>query len=124
MCANINDDNFKTIHHEMGHIQYYMQYRNQTYLYRSGANPGFHEAIGDTMALAVLTPDHLRRIGLDNNRKNGSTNEEEKKKSNMNALMLMALKKLAFLPYGLLIDMWRWDIYSGKVKPDKYVTMH
>ena len=96
MCANINDDDFKTIHHEMGHIQYYMQHRKQTFLYRSGANQGFHEAIGDTMALAVFTLDHLRRMGLANTNKIGSIDEEGKKKSNMNALMHMALEKLAF----------------------------
>ena len=50
-CTVKNQDDFVTIHHEMGHIQYYQQYAHQPVIFRSGANPGFHEAIGDTLAL-------------------------------------------------------------------------
>ena len=64
MCTDINMDEFVTIHHEMGHIQYYLQYKDQPYIYRGGANPGFHEAIGDTLALSVATPKHLYTVGL------------------------------------------------------------
>ena len=64
MCTDINMDEFVTIHHEMGHIQYYLQYKDQPYIYRGGANPGFHEAIGDTLALSVATPKHLHTVGL------------------------------------------------------------
>lgn len=64
MCTKINYEDFITIHHEMGHIQYYLQYKDQPYAFREGANPGFHEAIGDTMALSVATPNHLKKINL------------------------------------------------------------
>ncbi|PSN43501.1 Angiotensin-converting enzyme [Blattella germanica] len=108
MCTKINTEDFITIHHEMGHIQYYIQYKNQPYALRVGANPGFHEAVGDTIALSVSTPQHLEKIGL-------LTNYEDSYNSSINALMLMALQKVAFLPFGLLIDMWRWDVFSGTV---------
>ena len=64
MCTEVNLDDMITIHHEMGHIQYYLQYKDKPLEFRGGANPGFHEAIGDTMALSVNTPDHLERVGL------------------------------------------------------------
>ena len=64
MCTQINFDDFLTVHHEMGHIQYYLQYGFQPLSYRAGANPGFHEAVGDVISLSVTTPDHLRKIGL------------------------------------------------------------
>lgn len=64
MCTEVNFEDFITIHHEMGHIQYYLQYKDQPYAFREGANPGFHEAIGDTMALSVATPNHLKKINL------------------------------------------------------------
>lgn len=62
MCTNINMEDFITIHHEMGHIQYYIQYRDLPLALRSGANPAFHEAVGDTMALSVATPQHLIKV--------------------------------------------------------------
>ncbi|GLH07210.1 Angiotensin-converting enzyme [Gryllus bimaculatus] len=82
--------------------------------YRKGANPGFHEAIGDTIALSVSTPKHLKEVGLLG--KDYPDTEED----NINALMAMALDKVAFLPFGLLIDMWRWDVFSGNVTSDQW----
>ena len=64
MCTNIDMENLLTVHHEMGHIQYYMLYRNQSFIFREGANPGFHEAIGDTISLSASTPAHLRELGI------------------------------------------------------------
>ncbi|KAJ8984249.1 hypothetical protein NQ317_007481 [Molorchus minor] len=113
MCTEVNFEDFITIHHEMGHIQYYMQYKDQPYAFREGANPGFHEAIGDTIALSVATPNHLQKIKL---LQNYSDSFEE----SINALMDIALDKVAFLPFGLLIDKWRWDIFSGSVPEDKW----
>lgn len=113
MCTKINFEDFITIHHEMGHIQYYLLYKGQPKTLRSGANPGFHEAVGDTIALSVATPKHLKQIKLLNN-------YEDTEESSLNALMNMALDKIAFLPYGLLIDKWRWDVFAGKVTPDQW----
>ncbi|KAK7872177.1 hypothetical protein R5R35_001739 [Gryllus longicercus] len=114
MCTKINMEDFVTIHHEMGHIQYFIQYKDQPYVFRKGANPGFHEAIGDTIALSVSTPKHLKEVGLLG--KDYPDTEED----NINALMAMALDKVAFLPFGLLIDMWRWDVFSGNVTSDQW----
>ncbi|KAJ8918902.1 hypothetical protein NQ315_016804 [Exocentrus adspersus] len=113
MCTQVNFEDFTTIHHEMGHIQYYMQYKDQPYAFREGANPGFHEAIGDTIALSVATPNHLKEIKL--LKEYNNTYE-----ASINSLMRMALEKVAFLPFGLLIDKWRWDVFSGSVPETKW----
>lgn len=91
---------------EMGHIMYFLLYKDQPLIYRTGANPGFHEAIGDTIALAVATPKHLTTIGL-------LENYADTEADNINALYKMALQRVAFLPFGLLIDKWRWDVFNG-----------
>ena len=63
-CTVITMDDLITVHHEMGHVQYFLQYKDQPVSFRDGANPGFHEAIGDVLALSVSTPKHLQSIGL------------------------------------------------------------
>lgn len=88
-------------------------YKDQPLVYRTGANPGFHEAIGDTIALSVSTPQHLKTVNLLD--KYGDTHED-----NINALFHMALERVAFLPFGLLIDKWRWDVFSGYVTEDNW----
>lgn len=113
MCTEVDFIDFVTVHHEMGHIQYDKLYKNVPPPVQSGANPGFHEAVGDTIALSVATPKHLKVIGL-------LPNYVDSKEADINALMDMALEKVSFLPFGLLIDKWRWDIFSGKVTPDHY----
>ncbi|XP_062576365.1 uncharacterized protein LOC134238260 [Saccostrea cucullata] len=113
MCTDITMEDLITIHHEMGHIQYYLQYKNLSVTYRSGANPGFHEAIGDTMALSASTPKHLHKIGL-------LENLQSDPETDLNYLMKMALEKIAFLPFGYLIDQWRWSVFSGETTPDYY----
>lgn len=98
---------------EIGHIQYYIQYKDLPSTFRKGANPGFHEAVGDTMALSVANPKHLVKIGLLENYTNSVEN-------NVNALYMEALQRVAFLPFGFLIDKWRWDVFSKKVSPDNW----
>ena len=105
-CTVKNQDDFITIHHEMGHIQYYQQYAHQPSIFRSGANPGFHEAIGDTLALAVSTPRHLQAVGL-------LGEIEESPEADLNYLMSIALDKITFLPFGYLMDKWRWAVFAG-----------
>jgi peptidyl-dipeptidase A len=109
MCTKINMEDFIVVHHEMGHIMYYLNYKDQPLLLRGGANPAFHEAIGDTIALSVSTPKHLEKIGL---LKDYADSEAD----NINALFKMALERIAFLPFGLLIDQWRWNVFSGKTQ--------
>ncbi|XP_055868870.1 angiotensin-converting enzyme-like [Biomphalaria glabrata] len=113
MCTTLTQESLVTVHHEMGHVEYYMQYKDQPQVFREGANNGFHEAIGDTMALSVQTPEHLFKIGL--LKELPSDNETD-----INFLLKMALEKVAFLPFGYLIDLWRWSVFSGKTTPEKY----
>jgi peptidyl-dipeptidase A len=111
MCIDINDEDFSTIHHELGHNFYQRAYNIQPALYRASANDGFHEGIGDTIALSV-TPDYLVEVGLIDRAPDSS--------ADLALLMRMALDKVAFLPWGLLVDQWRWKVFSGEVGPDTY----
>ena len=115
MCTKMTQSYFKTIHHELGHSYYQLLYWNQPIEYRDGANPGFHEAVGDTMVLSVQTPAHLKQIGLLSDI--SKTNEAD-----INFLLKTALNVIAFLPFGYLMDKWMWDVYSGRIKPNEYNT--
>ncbi|XP_029383471.1 angiotensin-converting enzyme isoform X1 [Echeneis naucrates] len=112
-CTTVTMEQLFTVHHEMGHVQYYLQYKDQPVGFRRGANPGFHEAIGDVLSLSVSTPKHLHAIKL----LETLTNDEE---TDINYLLKMALEKIAFLPFGYLIDQWRWDVFSGRTPPSRY----
>lgn len=112
MCITPDEEDFTTIYHELGHVYYYMAYNKQPALFQAGANDGFHEAIGDTIVLA-MTPQYLSSINL----------VEAPAASNealINAQMRMALSKVAFLPFGLMIDRWRWGVFDGSIKPAEY----
>jgi peptidyl-dipeptidase A len=112
MCIEPTEEDFVTIHHELGHLFYFQRYVSLPILFQQGANDGFHEAIGDTMALSV-TPAYLKSIGLLDTLPNSD-------RTRLNAQMKMALEKVAFLPFGLLIDKWRWEVFSGHVGPADY----
>ena len=111
MCIRINEQDFVVIHHELGHNYYQRAYAEQPTLFRNSANDGFHEALGDTIALSV-TPSYLKQVKL----------LDELPPDNLNPLMKRALDKVSFLPFGLLIDRWRWDVFSGKTAPEAYNT--
>ncbi|MCH8228227.1 MAG: M2 family metallopeptidase [Proteobacteria bacterium] len=111
MCIDVNAEDFKTIHHELGHNYYQRAYKNQSYLYRTSANDGFHEAVGDTLSLSI-TPKYLVQIGLLDNVPDAS--------SDLGLLMKQALEKIAFLPFGLMVDQWRWQVFAGEVGPEGY----
>jgi peptidyl-dipeptidase A len=110
-CLDIIADDFITVHHELGHNFYQRAYDTQPYLFRDSANDGFHEAIGDTIALSV-TPEYLKKIGL------LATVPDSSK--DIGLLLYKALDKVAFLPFGLMIDKWRWQVFSGQLPPEKY----
>ena len=114
MCIEPDEENLVTIHHELGHDFYYQSYEKLPVLFQFGANEGFQEGIGDTIALSV-TPAYLRTRGLLEALPPGD-------RSRINEQMKMALAKVAFLPFGLRIDKWRWDVFSGKIPPDHYTT--
>ena len=111
MCIDITSEYFSTIHHELGHNFYQRAYRNQPYLFRDSANDGFHEAIGDTIALSI-TPQYLVKLGL--------IEQAPDPSKDLGLLMQKALEKIAFLPFGLLIDQWRWKVFSGEITPEQY----
>ena len=111
MCIDINEEDFRTIHHELGHNFYQRAYNKQPYLFRDSANDGVHEAIGDTIALSV-TPEYLVKVGLLDRAPDASRD--------IGLLLQKALEKIAFLPFGLLIDKWRWEVFSGRITPERY----
>ncbi len=111
MCIKIDAEDFSTIHHELGHNFYQRAYNQLPFLYRNSANDGFHEGVGDTVALSV-TPSYLVQVGL--------LGEEPPTSADLGVLMRMALDKVAFLPFGLLVDQWRWKVFSGEIASDEY----
>ena len=111
MCIEQNAEDFSTIHHELGHNFYQRAYDKQPPLFRNSANDGFHEAIGDTIALSV-TPEYLKQIGL--------LDSVPPPSADIGLLLNRALEKVAFLPFGLMIDKWRWGVFSGKISPSEY----
>lgn len=111
MCIKTDGEDFVTVHHELGHNYYQRAYKNQTPLFRDSANDGFHEALGDTLALSI-TPAYLAKIGF--------LPSEPKDANDVDLLLRRALEKVSFLPFGLMVDQWRWQVFSGKVTPDHY----
>lgn len=111
MCIDITADDFNVIHHELGHNFYQRAYNQQPFLFRGSANDGFHEAVGDTIALSI-TPEYLVKLGLLPKAPDAS--------KDMGLLLSRALDKVAFLPFGLLIDQWRWKVFSGQITPEQY----
>jgi peptidyl-dipeptidase A len=115
MCIKVNGDDFTTIHHELGHNYYQRAYNKQSYLHLDGANDGFHEAIGDAVALSI-TPEYLVQVGLLDADKVPSADKD------IGLLLRQAMDKVAFLPFGLLVDKWRWGVFAGTIQPDDYTS--
>jgi peptidyl-dipeptidase A len=111
MCIQVRGTDFVTIHHELGHNFYQRAYKDQPFMFKNGANDGFHEAIGDAIALAI-TPEYLHKVGLLENVPQSSNDIPE--------LLKQALDRVAFLPFGLMIDQWRWKVFSGEIAPADY----
>jgi len=111
-CFTVTADDFYTAHHELGHTMYYRAYSAQPYLFRDGANDGFHEAIGDFAALNAETPDYLKQLGL--------IDAVPGPEADIPYLLRMALDKIAILPFAIVVDKWRWGVFSGEITPEKY----
>lgn len=111
MCTQQTGEDFQTVHHELGHNYYQRAYKNQPLLYRGSAHDGFHEAVGDTVGLSI-TPKYLKEIGLINDIPDAS--------NDIGMLMQLALEKIAFLPFSVMVDQWRWKVFSGEVAPEDY----
>lgn len=112
MCIKPNEEDFTTIYHELGHVYYYLAYNQLPPLFQTGAHDGFHESIGDVIVLS-MTPDYLRSIGL-------VGAQQQSNEALINSQMRMALAKVAFLPFGLMIDRWRWGVFDGSITPEQY----
>jgi peptidyl-dipeptidase A len=111
-CLRVTDDDFYTAHHELGHNFYQRAYKEQSILFQDGANDGFHEAIGDFVALSAVSPSYLKAIGLidlvpDDN-------------ADIPFLLRMALDRIAFLPFAYIVDKWRWQNFAGEFAPERY----
>lgn len=111
MCINKDAEDFHTVHHELGHNFYQRAYNKQPLLFRGSANSGFHEAVGDTVSLSI-TPNYLIEIGL--------LDKKPSKREDLSILLKLALDKIAFLPFGLLVDKWRWQVFNGELAPEDY----
>tara|TARA_R110001599_G_scaffold20771_2_gene78195 strand:+ start:1128 stop:2993 length:1866 start_codon:yes stop_codon:yes gene_type:complete len=113
MCTEVNEEDFDTVHHELGHNFYQRAYKDQDFIYKDGAHDGFHEAIGDFIGLSI-TPEYLKQIDLIDE------SEMPPVEADTALLLNVALKKVAFLPFALTVDGWRWDVLSGKTAPEDY----
>jgi len=111
-CLKVNADDFYTVHHELGHNYYQRAYKDQPYIFKGAANDGFHEAIGDFAGLSALTPTYLRQLGL--------LDQAPGPEGDIPFLLKMALDKVAFLPFGYMIDKWRWQVFDGELTPATY----
>jgi peptidyl-dipeptidase A len=111
-CITVTADDFYTVHHELGHNVYQRAYADQPFLFKGGANDGFHEAIGDFAGLNALTPDYLRKVGL--------IDQVPGPDADIPYLLKIALDKVAMLPFTLMVDKWRWAVFSGEVTPEHY----
>uniref|UniRef100_A0A8C9VMT2 Angiotensin-converting enzyme n=1 Tax=Scleropages formosus TaxID=113540 RepID=A0A8C9VMT2_SCLFO len=115
MCTKVNMDDFLTVHHEMGHNQYQMAYRNLSYLLRDGANEGFHEAVGEIMSLSAATPKHLKALGL------LPADFKEDNETDINFLLKQALTIVATLPFTYMLEEWRWQVFQGTIPKDEWM---
>ncbi len=111
-CLEVNGEDFYTVHHELGHNFYQRAYKDQPFLFKNGANDGFHEAIGDFIGLSSVTPTYLNQIGV--------LNKVPDQSEDIPYLLKMALQKIAFLPFGVEVDRWRWEVFSGKITEAEY----
>ncbi len=111
-CVEINEEQFGTLHHELGHIYYFLMYKDQPSVFKGGAHDGFHEAVGDTIQLS-MTPGYLKAKGL-------IDEVVDSPEATINKQMKLALEKIAFLPFGKMIDEWRWKVFTGEISPEEY----
>ncbi|KAH8399550.1 hypothetical protein KR222_003627, partial [Zaprionus bogoriensis] len=113
MCTELSTNYLYVVHHELGHIQYYLQYEQQPAVYRGAPNPGFHEAVGDVIALSVMSAKHLKSIGL-------ATNGRLDEKSRNNELFKQALTKIVFLPFAYTMDKYRYAVFRGELDESQW----
>jgi len=118
MCAAVTVGDLQTIHHELGHVTYFMQYRHQPALFRTGANAAFHEAVGDTVTMSVMSPQHWTSVVL--GRRLPAPRSKHLPETDVSFLLRMALSRVALLPYAYVLEKWRYEVYRGDVTPSQY----
>jgi peptidyl-dipeptidase A len=111
-CFTVTADDFYTVHHELGHNMYQRAYSSQSFLFRDGANDGFHEAIGDFAGLNASSPDYLQRLGL--------ITQVPGPEADIPYLLRTALDKVPILAFAIVVDKWRWGVFSGRITPERY----
>ncbi|XP_029165955.1 angiotensin-converting enzyme-like isoform X1 [Nylanderia fulva] len=126
-CLETRPEDFNVIYHEIGHIQYYMAYQNQSSFFKNGINSAFHESIGDAISYSATSFRHMQRLGLIRNTStsfvsSSETNSRSQNSLEMAILLTQALLKIPQLSSGLIIEKWRWSVFSGKTKPSRYNT--
>ena len=112
-CIVPTEEELYTIYHELGHIFYDIAYMPQPVFFQDGAHDGFHEAVGDTINLS-MTEGYLGDVGL------LPAGTKSSREALVNRQMKVASEKIAFLPFGKLVDQWRWGVFSGAIPPSKY----
>ena len=122
MCADVSLADLQTVHHELGHIAYFMQYRNQPALFRAGANAAFHEAVGDTIAMSAMSPQHLSSVVL--GRRLPAPRSKHFAETDISSLLRMALSRLALITYGYVFEKWRYKVFRGEIPPSQYNTRY
>jgi len=122
MCAEVNAADLQTVHHELGHVAYFMQYRHQPALFRTGANAAFHEAVGDTVAMSVMTPHHWRGVVLGRRMPAPRSRHLPGPGTDLSFLLRMALSRVALLPYAYVLEKWRYAVFRGRLTPSQYNT--
>ncbi|RXN26547.1 angiotensin-converting enzyme 2 [Labeo rohita] len=115
MCTKVNMDDFLTVHHEMGHNQYQMAYRQHSYLLRDGANEGFHEAVGEIMSLSAATPSHLKSLGL------LPPDFKQDYETDINFLLKQALTIVGTLPFTYMLEEWRWQVFKETIPKQEWM---
>jgi len=118
MCAEVTATDLQTVHHELGHIAYFMQYREQPALFRTGANVAFHEAVGDTVVMSLMTPHHWRSVVL--GRRLPAPSTRRIPDTDMSFLLRMALSRVALLSYAYVLEKWRYGVFRGEITPSSY----
>ncbi|XP_012283473.1 angiotensin-converting enzyme [Orussus abietinus] len=113
MCTRVTMKDLFTVHHEMAHIQYFLRYRHLPREFRDGANPGFHEAVGEAVVLSVSSPRHLQTLGL-------ATKYIDEPAADINYLFALAMEKVVGLPFAIAMDKWRWDVFRGVANRENY----
>jgi len=122
MCTELSVADLQTVHHELGHIAYFMQYRHQPALFRTGANAAFHEAIGDTITMSVMTPVHWSGVVL--GRRMPAPRSKHKPETDISFLMRVALSRVALIPYAYVLEKWRYEVFRGDITPSQYNTRY